>query len=43
MNLFDSILELDDHHEDLIGLHEPSFDIEPDFWLELDIESNCIN
>lgn len=42
MNYFDSILEIDDHHEDFLGLHEPSFDIEPDWYLELDLHSMAI-
>jgi hypothetical protein len=42
MNIFDSLFELDDHHEDFLGLIEPSFEVEPDFWLELDIESMAL-
>lgn len=37
MNYLDSVLELDEYYEDFLGLNEPSFDIEPDWWLELDL------
>jgi hypothetical protein len=35
--------DFDDQSEDLSAILEPAFSIEPDEWLELDLESMCIN
>ncbi len=43
MNLFDTTLELDDYREDFLGLHEPDFSIEPEWYMEQDLTSNCID
>lgn len=35
--------ELADLEYELDNINEPSFDIEPDAWLELDLVSQCID
>lgn len=42
MNYLDSVLELDEHYEDFLGLSEPVFDIEPYWFLELDLEAMAL-
>jgi hypothetical protein len=43
MNIFDSLLELEDHHEDFLNIQEHNLDIEPEWWLEQDLLSNFID
>lgn len=42
-NLFDQTYELSDYEEDYQSLFEPDFSVEPDWWMEIDIRSNCID
>lgn len=37
------LFELDDYSEDMLALYEHGLDIEPDWYLELDLLSNFID
>lgn len=43
MNIFDQTYELSDYQEDCLAVTEHAYDVEPDWYLEQDLKSNCMD
>lgn len=41
--MMSDFLEVDEYQEDLQSLLEPDFSVEPNWWMEPDLVSNCID